>query len=67
MSEVKLGKTSEGRIYQSKLREFGRLYKLPKCGQKIWQIFQMTYVRSERAADVRIYQSATGNLAEFVI
>ena len=59
MSEVKLRKSSEGRIYQTELREFGRLYKLLMCGQKIWEIFQLTYVRSERAADVRTYQSAT--------
>jgi hypothetical protein len=55
----KIRESLEGRIYQSKLREFGRLYKSPKCGQKIWHIFQLTYVRSEKSADVRTYQSAT--------
>jgi hypothetical protein len=67
MSEVKLGKSSEGRIYESKFREFGRLFKLPEYGKKIWQIFQITYVRSEKLADFKTYRTATRDLAEFVI
>lgn len=47
MSEVKLGKSSEGRSYQSKLREFGRLYKLPKPGQKKFADFP-AYLRTIR-------------------